>query len=101
MSTDLEKLASDKSRSNNDGHIKFADLPESLRVLGREEDYVGSYYQVSHEGKGVTASVGFGQMRRRCWGICIGPEQRGDIFQRFRKMPVATNAFFFMGLDPG
>lgn len=101
MSADFEKLASDNSRHSSEGKIKFSELPESLHVLGREEDFISCFYQVSKEGKGTAASVGFGQIRRRCWGICIGPEQGGDMFRRFRKIPVATNAFFFMGLDPG
>lgn len=102
MSSDLEKLTNDKLHHGvSEGDLKFAELPESLRVLGREEDFSSySYYQVSKEGKGTTAYVTFGQLRRRCWGIHVGPEQ-GDIFRGCRKIPVSTNAFCFFGVKHG
>jgi hypothetical protein len=98
MVGDLEKLIDTASPPTEDKvGIPFEELPESVRLLGRKEDYTsGQNLGGLHGGK---ALVKFGY-RGRSWGLFVGPEKYLEVvYQGCRRDPVATNAFFFIGAN--
>lgn len=85
MASDLEKQAA--GMDTPEGRIKWADLPDSLRQLGRREDC-----------RVIEAeSITFGN-RTRVWGLCLNDGKRPRVlYKGVRKVPVAESAVFFIG----
>jgi hypothetical protein len=103
MAFDLEVLAKKKWDQDEPG-LGANELPKSLDALGRTGGVAGVVTRLDDGQLGVY--VRYGTSSRR-WGLAVGPEQYFDSlfgnpysnWSRFKTLPVATNALFFVGPD--
>ncbi len=89
-----------KAGSAGQSMVAPADLPRDLPMLGRAEKCWG-IDGIMDVGDGhFGGRLIFGD-RNRKWGLLVGPEEFLNYFswKKFRYIPVATNAVFFIGPD--
>lgn len=96
MISDINALARGLG-PEDDLPIVAQNLPKSFSLLGSVDEYfLGA--AMNHEGQFWGATVRYGDRNRR-WGLLVGFERYENSWRKFKRIPVATNAWFFIGPD--
>jgi hypothetical protein len=96
MASDISSLA--KEAAARDELIPRRALPPSFKLLGRDDESLGADAIGKLESGEICARVVYGNHNRR-WGLLVGPKQFLESWPRYRRIPVATSAQFFIGSD--
>lgn len=99
MAADLQDFGRRSADGSGSSPFRLKGLPNSLRQLGMETDYIGGSGQIIDSSlyQGLVVEVDFGY-KTRTWGLFVGPtEILESRWAKCIRIQVALDAFLFLG----
>jgi hypothetical protein len=97
LCTTLETMAKASLATNNPGISKYS-IPAEFGFIGTREQCSGAFVITQDETNYAAVALVYGYRNRR-WGLLVGPPENLGFYQKFKRIPLGPNDFFFIGRD--